>query len=60
LDLSTLEERNSLGARASSRTQPPKKNLNLKLFGTCRLGGMIETRIKQLYSNLKQQNRFRI
>jgi hypothetical protein len=31
-----------------------KKNLNLKLFGTCNLGGMIETVIKQFDSNLKQ------
>jgi hypothetical protein len=37
-----------------------KKNLNLKLFGTCNLGGMTKTKIKQLNSNLKQHNQFRI
>ncbi len=36
-----------------------KKNLNFKLFGTCNLGSMIETIIKQLDSNLKQQSQFK-
>jgi hypothetical protein len=53
LDLSTSKEIYSLGARVFYGTQPPKKNLNFKLFGTCNLGGMIETIIIQLYSNLK-------
>jgi hypothetical protein len=54
LDSSTSKEKNSSSVNASFGIQPPKKNLNLKLFGTCNFGGMIETIIKQPDSNLKQ------
>jgi hypothetical protein len=32
----------SLGAKTYPGTQPPKIYINLKLFGTCNFGGMVE------------------
>ncbi len=52
--LGTSKEIGSLDAKTYLEIWPPKKNLNLKLFGICNFEGMVETWNK--ITNFKQQN----